>query len=98
MITLISLDGTLLGLVTVLPTLLELAGTDEACVNIQEDSTMERVNNIAFKLLGCMESLGGVISCTLSIIVVNRSPGSSMNRSTTTLFFDEFSTMLERLV
>lgn len=59
---------------------------------------MERVNNIAFKSFEFMEYLVSVTSCTLSIIAVDRPPGSSMNSSTIALFFDEFSTMLERLV
>lgn len=60
---------------------LELMGMNEGCINIQEESKLERVNNIAFKSFEFMESLGGVSSCTLSITVVNRSPGSSMNSS-----------------
>lgn len=52
---------------------------------------MERVNNIAIKSFEFMEFLVGVTSCTLSIIAVDQPPGSSMNSSTITLFFDEFS-------
>lgn len=59
---------------------------------------MARVNNIAFKSFEFMEYLVDVTSCTLSIIAVDWHPGSSMNSSTIALFFDEFSTMLERLV
>lgn len=60
---------------------------------------MERVNNIAFKSFEFMGSLVGVISCLiLRITVVYWPPASSMNSYTTAFFFDEFSTMLERLV
>ena len=59
---------------------------------------MERLKNPVFKSLEFMESLLNTTSSVLRIIVVYRPPGSSQNGSTTALFFDEFSTMLERLV
>ena len=59
---------------------------------------MERLKNPVFKSFKFMESLLNTTSCVLRIIVVYRPPGSTQNGSTTALFFDEFSTMLERLV
>ncbi|XP_068707641.1 uncharacterized protein [Montipora foliosa] len=64
----------------------------------RKDLKMERLKNPVFKSFECMESLLNTTSCVLRIIVVYRPPGSTQNGSTTALFFDEFSTMLERLV